>query len=447
MIHRKHFTTRRTLQAVAGGLFAALAIGSLATAAGAQEVNCANEFRSGKLYFSQKVFEKAVDRFALAVETCPDKGEYRARYAMALCEMGKQYIGNLPFATADERDTLLSKGLDFYKLAGEEFDASLETEEGQKKKLQKFVRENRGHYWADNFNEAIELQEKDDFSAAELHFKIARMLDRNELRSYSSEAVVLMRQDKVQEAMEIVDRGLEIDPQNERLAQIKSSIVLDVARNLAQEADQAKDCDKLSQALAYYDQLIEKDASDPNMLFERGLARLIGSSIECGGDGQNLARMSADDFKAAAALVDPEGENRQFFLDCKFNQLQAMASAGDSEAALAVAGEYTCLNPQDPGGWQLMAPLLIDSGNQDAVVAALMMAKSLAGSDVPVDQAVKDAKADAKADHGSMGNPDMVMTYQEATSGNQIQTWVWLQKQKAVSYILGEKQGEVTWCQ
>ena len=60
-----------------------VALGSLAPAAVAEE-NCANEFRSGKLYFSQQVFDKAVDRFANSVRICPDKGEYRARYAMAL---------------------------------------------------------------------------------------------------------------------------------------------------------------------------------------------------------------------------------------------------------------------------------------------------------------------------------------------------------------------------
>lgn len=447
MIHRNHFNTRHTLQALAGVLVAVLATGALVATVWAQEVNCANEFRSGKLYFSQKVYEKAVSRFALAVETCPDKGEYRARYAMALCEMGKAYIGNLPFATPGERDTLQTKGAEFYKIAGEQFDAALETEQGKKKKLQKFVRENRGHYWADNYNEAIELQEKDEFASAELHFRIARLLDKSELRTYSSEAVVLMRQGKVHEAMDLVDLGLESDPENERLVQIKASIVLDVARNLAEEADKDKDCEKLGQALAYYDDLLNKDASDPNLLFERGLARLIGGTIDCASEGQNLQQMAADDFLAASALVDPEGENRQFFVDCKFNQLQAMVSAGNSEAALAVAGEYTCLDPLDPAGWQMMAPLLIDSGDQAAVVATLMMSKSLSGSEVPVDQATGDAKSGAKEALDSLGKPDLVMTYQESSSGNQIQTWIWQQKQKAMSFILGDKQGEVSWCQ
>src|SRR5512139_3818733 len=50
----------------------------------AEDVNCANEFRSGKLYFSQKLYDKAVQRFGVAAGACPDKAEYRARYAMAL---------------------------------------------------------------------------------------------------------------------------------------------------------------------------------------------------------------------------------------------------------------------------------------------------------------------------------------------------------------------------
>ena len=60
------------------GLVTAVGASVLPRFTSAQEVNCANEFRSGKLYFAQKIYRKAVGHFALAVKTCPDKAEYRA---------------------------------------------------------------------------------------------------------------------------------------------------------------------------------------------------------------------------------------------------------------------------------------------------------------------------------------------------------------------------------
>ena len=80
-------------------------------------------------------------------------------------------------------------------------------------------------------------------------------------------------------------------------------------------------------------------------------------------------------------------------------------------------------------------------------VNALMMFKSLGGSEVPLDVALQDAKGDAKAALEELGRPSNVFTYQETSSGNQIQTWIWHDHKKAVSFILGDSQGEVAWCQ
>lgn len=434
-----------------GFAFAALALFLLAAPAFAQEINCANEFRSGKLYFDQAkkdpiLYEKAVGRFQVAAEACPDNWEFRARYAMALCGLGRYYLDQVPVPTLDSPDTLVTRALEFYAKAGEEFNAALECPDA-KKKTEKFVADNRGHYWANNYNEAIELQEDDNLLAAEFRFHVARLIDPNDLRAIGSEAIVKVQLEKVNEAMELVENGLAKNPDDERLHQIKDSIMLDVAREQSETGYTEQDCAKLADAIAMYDELLAQAADDVNLLFERGLALLNASNLSCN-EAQKvaLATRSAEDFGNAAGLIAPEGDDRQFHLDCKFNQMQALAASEDMAGALKVNEDYLCLEPLDPLGWELLATTKIGADDQAGAVSALMMAKSLATDEVPVNDAVAAAKADSKAALDAMGSPDQVWSYQEASSGNQIQTWVWSAQKKAMSFILGQKQGEVTWC-
>jgi len=427
-------------------LATALMTAIVVTPARAEKVNCNNEFRSGKLYFDQKIFEKALAKFAVAVEHCPDKGEFHARYALALCEMGQKYVGQLETAEEAERDTLLSKGLGFFEKAGRELDAALQTKAGKKKKLKKFVKQNRGHYWVHYYNEGLELFEEGDYKQADLNFRIARLINPEDIRSYGQEAITLIRLDDIPGAKALVDSGLVRDPENERLLGIQTSITRDTARNLANSADSDNDPAKVVEALALYDKLVEATPDDPNLIFERGLAALTGAGVVPKEDQAALYERAIADFRAAADLVPADGENRDFHVNCLFNIVQAYSLSGNVEKGLTAGREYTCIAPMDPAGWQFMAGFLIDNDEQTGAVSALMMSKSLAGNEVPVAVATDSATKDAKAALASNGKPDNVFTYQEASSGNQIQTWIWSKAHKAVSFILGDESGQVTWC-
>jgi len=363
--------------------------------------------------------------------------------------MGKKYLDGLVTATSDTRDSLVTQGVSYYTKAGEEFAAALATKDGARKKLQKFVRNNRGHYWVENYNAAIGRQDDQDFEGAELLFRIARVLDPNNLKAYTSGAGALVHLNRLEESMQLVKNGLAIDPTDKKLLKVQSSLVHDLAGRLAEDADKNKDPAKLLQALQYYDSLIGDNAKDPNLFFERGLAQLAGGDIvekTSPDSSRALYERAAEDFATAASFVDPDGDQRQFLIDCKFNRLQALSSAREKDKVLAADEEYVCLQPTDPAGWQFLATARIDADDQDGAVAALMMAKSLSGSEVPLDVALQDPKGDSKAAFKELGKPDHVFTYQEASSGNQIETWIWLEKKKAKSFILGVHQGEVTWC-
>ena len=70
----------------------------------------------------------------------------------------------------------------------------------------------------------------------------------------------------------------------------------------------------------------------------------------------------------------------------------------------------------------------------------------MGGNDVPVASAVEIAVEDAKAAIETLGNPDIIRTYQEESSEDQVESWFWIEKRTVMSFILGVKNGEVmTW--
>jgi tetratricopeptide (TPR) repeat protein len=431
------------------GIFAAgLALGMIPAVPVAAEVNCANEFRSGKLYFSQSLFEKSTHSFKNAAEACPEKGEYRARYGMALCEVGKEYLGRLVGALPEERDTLLTRALECFEKAGSEFDAALLTEDGQKRKLQKFVEDNRGHYWVDEYNQALELFEEGNYVDADIRFRVNRMLNSKDILAYTQGAITLIRLEKSDEALALVESGLEIDPQDERLNTLKTSILHESARRLANQAETDDNPALLKQAIVIFDQLLDRDPEDPNMYYERGLAALSGAGVVAKEDeagGKAMYARAVADFTKAAEMVPADGENREFHVNCLFYIVQAWTNAGEVDKALEAGRDYLCLSPMDALGWQFMVINLLDRDDQTGVVSSLMMKKSLEGEEIPVQSAVDAAKGASQEAFDTLGKPDHVHTYQEDST--QIQTWIWLKHNKAIIFTLpAEKSGEVAWC-
>ncbi len=430
---------------------------SLVHPALAQKVNCANEFRSGKLYFSQKVYDKAVEHFAASVEACPDKGEYRARYAMALAQRASEVEDQAltTASTKEEQNQLLQSAIDMYTKAGAEFDSSLVYDDG--KKNQKFVRENRQHYWVDHYNQGLQFATDGKYDRAARQLMIARLIDPNDSRAYTQGAVVLIKADRKTEAADLVQQGLTVDPQNEELNKLLQSIFVDAARKLI---DQVRETEsgaaataKADSALDYLNMVQEKRGEDPNVYFDRGLANLeLGSVIARGDTGEVVspeakARFveAAKDFGKAAEMVPAEGENRDFHVNALFNRMQALLNAQEYDEALAAVRQYLALEPTDAVAWQSLAQVMVQRADQEGTVNALVVSKSLAGNKIEVDQAVANAQKEEKDAVAANGNPDAVYTFQEQGSGDQINTWFWFGKKLAMSFKLGLETGRVTW--
>lgn len=433
-----------------------VALGSLAPAAVADD-NCANEFRSGKLYFSQKVFDKAVDRFANSVEICPEKGEYRARYAMALAQYASVLTEEayVRASTKAEQDSLLAVAMDMFERAGAEFDSSAARDDSRKNL--KFVRENRKHYWVEHYNLGLQLAKDENFNVAARELMVARMLDPKEMKAYQQGAVVLIRADEKSQAAELVRAGLELDPENKALNELLGSIYTDAARDLIKKAEEDDNAEaavsKSDEAIDYLDQVLERRPDDAELFIDRGMANLTAGAAlvrEWTGEGMSpdaveRFRTAAADLEKAASMLPAEGETRDTHLYAQFYRIQALLNAGDFDASLDAARHYLTLAPTDAGVWQLMAQTLVQQGNTEATMMALTVSKSLSGTEVQVPEAKGNAIQEEKALLDAEGNPDAVWTYQEAGSGDQIRTWFWFNQKKAVSFKLGLKIDEISW--
>ncbi len=421
-----------------------------------QKVNCANEFRSGKLYFSQKVWDKAVEHFRLAAETCPEKGEYRARYAIALAQYADIVMQDqlVQAATKEAEQAAVDTAVAMFQHAGAEFDSSLAQDDS--KKNQKFVRESRQHYWVDHYNAGLKLAKDEKFEEAALQLRIARILNPSEVKAYQQGAVVLIKAGRKPEAAMLVETALQIDPQNQDLKDLRDEIYLDAARTLIDEMTNQSGPEavaKSDSAIEYLHKVLAEKADTPDAVFLMGSANLEAGSAIARADTGDAAAVSpeakarflkaAEDFQKAAALVPAEGENSEFHANALFNRMQALLNAQDYQEAKAAIKDYLAISPTDPAAWTLMAQALIQAGEQDDAVTALSVSKGLQGTKLdPVSASPQKEEAEA---FQSLGPPDAGYTFQEAGSGDQINVWFWTAKKSVTAYKLGLKVGTLTW--
>lgn len=445
-----------------GGALAAIAALTVLTLPAAGEENCANAFRSGKLYFVQKVYDKSVANFQTAVELCPAKAEYRWRYANALAEYAGERMLN-EYVGAVGQESLLAEILGLFGTAGAEFDSSLAVDPKDKSN-KKFTNENRQHYWVDHYNRGLKFAKEGKFVPADVEFHVARLIDPHESRAYQQGAVALINSDRKSAAAELVRQGLVVDPENAGLKKLLNSIYVDAANGLIETADRLvretpygtvaqAAADSARAAQEFLQKVLESRSDDPTLYFDIGLAYLTeGGALAHGDSGEVVSpaaqesfRKAAVAFAKAAELAPPEGATRDTHLNSLFNEIQALINAQDNNEAHAVVNAYLKLAPADPAIWQFLAQVLVRTGDQEHTVMALVVSKSLSGKELPVAEAQAVAIKEELDTARQMGAPDAVYTYQEAESGNQINTWLWYAKRTAVAFKVGLRVGEYTW--
>jgi tetratricopeptide (TPR) repeat protein len=451
---------RTTIGPALGALSLALTLVSAPIVARGAEQNCANEFRSGKLYFSQKIYLKAMQHYQLAVDLCPEKADYRAHYAISVAQFWGMRLDDalIPGADRGELAAVADSAESMYRLVGAEFDSSLALDTG--KKNAKFVRENRKHFWVERYNLGLKLYKEKDYQGSALQFKLARLVDASDPKAYSQGAVALISTGDEMQAAELVRQGLALAPDDKSLHDLQESINLSAAQAATARSERNSSAASADTAITLLGEVLDaRGGNDPNILFDRGVAysdkaAAIAVPDSSGDVPPDLAakaaeanKLAAADFGKAVELV-PMEQDEKFHMGALFNQFQALVNAEDVDTALPLIKEYLEHDWKDPDAWQLLARSLIQKKSENEGVAALMAAKSLSpagGKQLSLDDAIKHAEGKSADALTELGNPAAVYTYQEQQSGNQIECWFWPDKKVLRCFILGDQHGDLTW--
>jgi hypothetical protein len=144
-----------------------------------------------------------VERFALSVQACPDKAEYRAA-AMALASTRR--FSSRPCVTGDMKQPAWWTPWSACTDGRSEFDAALAAEDTKKNK--KFVTENRYYFWVARYNQGLKLLKEEKDAAADLEFYLSRLVDATDPKAYSQGAIALINLNKKSDAAALVQEGL-----------------------------------------------------------------------------------------------------------------------------------------------------------------------------------------------------------------------------------------------
>ena len=370
----------------------------------AQEVNCANEFRSAKLYFAQKIFRKSVDHFAISVKACPDKAEYRARYAMALGQLGEEKL-KVVEATGDVAGNQadVDSVLDMYKTAGTEFDASLKSDSS--KQNVKFVAENRKHFWVARYNEGIKLSQEEKHDAAAMEFQLARSVDPTDVKAWKQGAISLVNQGKKSEAAALIRQAqTQFSFNDSTLDNLLKRVGADEARDLIKQAEDSGTTPEQAAVLcaradSLYSAKISADDKDANTYFDRGLGRLTWAAAVAAKDSAQSVGIygkAAEDFHKAKGLT-PASTDSAFYQSALYNEIQASMNAGDVDKAVDMVKEYMNYDCKDAGMWKTYAQALYLNKDQQKGAVALIISNAMSkGNEVPGADLSKNATEDAK---------------------------------------------------
>jgi tetratricopeptide (TPR) repeat protein len=457
---------------VVPGILLALVLGN--QIASAQEVNCANDFRSGKLYFAEAqksqqakksdtvdLYQKARARFQLAVETCPDKYDYHARYAMTLGQLAGVYLEDVMLTLLPEdQPAMVDSILTMYAMAGVEFDLAYDADDS--KSSRKFVRENRDYYWVARYNAAIKRlkEEPPDYEGAALEFQLALLVDPRNLledsktkaprnaKVYNQGAIAFINNDQQDKAAEWVQMGLELSPNDKKLNELLEMIYVDAGDDFVERAEMEKDPALAMKGAEFLTEVLERrGGEDANVLFSLGLAKLTISSLLADTDSVQAraeGTQGAEIFGKAAEIATPEGDNLDFYLAAKFNQIQCYLNAEEYEMALAACREYLALDCDDWRAWRITAQTYSLQDDSKQAVAALMASKSIQGNEIQVADAKTNAQGEEAAAYGELGDPTLVFSYQDS-EGNQVNTAIWCEASEIRNFILGDQVGRLTW--
>lgn len=397
-------------------------------------------YQSGKLYFSQKLYDKAAEQFEAAVVEDPASGKNHLELAKCYAE------------------------LDRNEEAGQNFRVAVEKEPTLKKEVKDAVQ----HYRADHYNRAVELMKEKSYGDAIAELQEAAYLDEKDPNQYINMGVCYSELKQTDLAVQYYEKALTLSPEDEMA---RANLVGTFAN---QAADFRKE-KSYDQAIKFYMKVlgltIDDEAFDVQTATPAELIARIKDDETAQGYLFDLGISyldKAEDKKDEAALNDAADlfgamyEANPADDDALYYFAYGKMVAEDYDAAISAFGQLLDRSPREATYYMNMATAYVkgggsDTGMQMKGVLYFALARALGSDDNKLAKsAISNASAlekrlrekystwkDMKKVMDSLGVPEDVYAYKE-DSGSDVESWFYWAKGEAAVFTNGYETGRIS---
>jgi len=400
-------------------------------------VQGSKEMSKGNEEDARRIYGKAISQLSEGLKEDPSDLEAWDYLGVAYAELD----------SAEQAGNAFEQGITASRAKGEE----------RKKLLQRMI-DNREHYWVIYFNKAIKSYQAavdaapsggqpdsaQVLKAADAMRRAVAVNPENP-RSYCNLAAFLANARHVDEAMQAVEDGLKVAPNDSCLTQRKSQMAVLGGQKAAERGD-------FEAAAAPFKKVLEGDPNNANAALNLGdLYFRQGSSLDDQAEKatdpeqkKQLAKQAKEAFERSAD--DGFGRYHKIKPDDRdglYNYAVALSRAEDYKELVTVAHEGVMLEPDSAKYHTFLSTAYKGLGIDDAASGHALLARVLREGNKEADPAAFakssagkwGAASDAAKKLAELGPPEEVRTQ---TMGDiPLETWFWYSKHKALIFTKG----------
>jgi tetratricopeptide (TPR) repeat protein len=422
--------------------FAWIIVPALVLAAGVSLDGCSKAsqpYQSGRLYFSQKLFDKAAEQFELAVKEDPENGKNHFELAKTYAELDRNEEAGIEFKTAVEKDPTLKKD----------------------------VQDAIQHYRADHFNSALSLIKDKAWGDAIAQLQESIYLDPDEPNQYINMGYCYSELGETDLAVSYYEKAMQLSPEDEKA---RTNLI---ATFVSQAADFREE-KEYDQAIRFYRKVLELHLNDPSIDVAEASPKTLAEKTKGDDTGTGYlfdmgltyldkgeSKNDKETLKTATEIFKAVFEANPADDDALYNYGYATMLGGDYARAIEIFGQLLDRRPREASYYMLMATCYVKSGSTEEeaktnIVLYFAIANSLQsdqnrlrrsdyGDRRKHESRLKDKYRswnDMKKALDSSGTPEDIYVYTDE-SGHEFETWFYWTMGEAVVFNDGAEYGRI----
>jgi len=423
---------------LAWALFLGVAVGLAGHVVGCSKAS--QPYQSGRLYFAQKLYDKAAEQFEIAIKEDPENGKSYLELAKCYAEM-------------DENEK-----------AGENFRLALEKAPELKKEVQEVIQ----HYRADHYNHGVELMKEKSYGDAISEFIQASYLDSGDPNQYINIGVCYSELGQMDLAVQYYEKALALSPEDEMA---RGNLVA----SFVKQAGKFREEKDYERAIEFYEKVLELYLNDESLDVNTATAADLMKRVKGDKKGTgylfdmaiaylDLAEAKKDDaaLKRANEIFGAMYEANPADDDALYYYAYGKMVAKEYEEAISAFGQLLDRSPREPTYYMNMATAYVKGGGTDKDmqmkgVLYFALARALGSDDNKIEKSeFKKASAlekriqkmygsskDMKKVIDEMGVPEDIYAYQEE-GGSNVEAWFYWTRGEDVVFTNGYETGKIS---